>query len=280
MANVNAPAPKSSGGGLKSIFSALVIVIAVIVSILVYIFVLGDGSHFEGGDNANHPLPGDYLGVVYKGGVIVPLLIAIFLIIITFSIERLVTISRAKGKGNLGAFVTKLQGLIKSGRTAEAIAECNKQQGSLANVMRAGLSKFDELEKDHTLEKDEKVLVIQREFEEATALELPMLSKNLVIISTLASIATLVGLIGTVLGMIKAFSALAQAGTPDTVQLSNGISEALINTALGISGSAIAIMMYNLFSSQIDALTYKIDEAGFSLIQTFAAKHEDKVKQA
>lgn len=280
MANVNAPAPKSSGGGLKSIFSALVIVIAVLISILLYIFVLGDGSHFEGGDNANHPLPGDYLGVVYKGGIIVPLLIAIFLIIITFSIERLVTISRAKGKGNLGAFVTKLQGLIKSGRTSEAIAECNKQQGSLANVMRAGLSKFDELEKDHTLEKDEKVLVIQREFEEATALELPMLSKNLVIISTLASIATLVGLIGTVLGMIKAFSALAQAGTPDTVQLSNGISEALINTALGISGSAIAIIMYNMFSSQIDALTYKIDEAGFSLIQTFAAKHEDKVKQA
>lgn len=276
MANVNAAGSQPSGGGLKSIFSSLVIVIALVISFLLYFFVLGDGSHFEGGDNANHPVAGDYLGIVYKGGIIVPVLIAIFLIIITFSIERIVTISRAKGKGNLGAFVTKLQGLIKTGRTTEAIAECNKQQGSLANVMRAGLSKFDELSKDTTLEKDEKVLVIQREFEEATALELPMLSKNLVIISTLASIATLVGLIGTVLGMIKAFSALAQAGTPDTVQLSNGISEALINTALGISGSAVAIIMYNYFSSQIDALTYKIDEAGFSLIQTFAAKHENK----
>lgn len=278
MANVNAGGSQSSGGGLKSIFSSLVIVIALVISFLLYFFVLGDGSHFEGGDNANHPVAGDYLGIVYKGGIIVPVLIAIFLIIITFSIERLVTISRAKGKGNLGAFVLKLQGLIKTGRTAEAIAECNKQQGSLANVMRAGLSKFDELSNDTTMEKDEKVLVIQREFEEATALELPMLSKNLVIISTLASIATLVGLIGTVLGMIKAFSALAQAGTPDTVQLSNGISEALINTALGISGSAVAIIMYNFFSSQIDALTYKIDESGFSLIQTFAAKHEDKNK--
>lgn len=276
MEKVNAAGSSTSGGSLKSIFSSLVILIALVVSFLLYYFVLGDPSHFEGNDVANHPKAGDYLGIVYKGGIIVPILIAIFLIIITFSIERFVTISKAKGKGNLAAFVTKLQNLIKTGRVNEAIAACNQQQGSLANVMRAGLAKFDELDKDTTLEKDEKVLVIQREFEEATALELPMLSKNLVIISTLASIATLVGLIGTVLGMIKAFSALAQAGTPDTVQLSNGISEALINTALGISGSAVAIIMYNFFSTQIDALTYKIDEAGFSLIQTFAAKHDKK----
>lgn len=274
MEKVNAAGSSSSGGSLKSIFSSLVIVIALAVSFVLYYFVLGAPSHFEGNDPANHPKPGDYLGIVYKGGIIVPVLIAIFLIIITFSIERIVTISKAKGKGNLAAFVTKLQGLIKTDRVNEAIAACNQQQGSLANVMRAGLLKFDELDKDQTLEKDEKVLVIQREFEEATALELPMLSKNLVIISTLASIATLVGLIGTVLGMIKAFSALAQAGSPDTIALSNGISEALINTALGISGSAVAIIMYNFFSSQIDALTYKIDEAGFSLIQTFAAKHK------
>lgn len=273
MEKVNATA-SGSGNGLKSIFAALVIVIALIVSFLLYFFVLGHPSHFENGDPSGHPAEGDYLGIIYKGGFIVPILIAILLIIITFSIERFVTISSAKGKGNLTAFVAKLQGLIKSGRTQEAIAACNQQKGSLANVMRAGLLKFDELDADTKMEKDEKVLIIQREFEEATALELPMLSKNLVIISTLASIATLIGLIGTVLGMIRAFAALAQAGAPDTAALSTGISEALINTALGITGSAIAIIMYNFFSSQIDALTYKIDESGFSLIQTFAAKHK------
>jgi biopolymer transport protein ExbB len=99
-----------------------------------------------------------------------------------------------------------------------------------------------------------------------------MLSKNLVIISTCASISTLVGLIGTVLGMIKAFSALAQAGAPDAVALANGISEALINTALGITGSTIAIIMYNYFTTQIDQLTYKIDESGYSLISTFESQ--------
>jgi biopolymer transport protein ExbB len=69
--------------------------------------------------------------------------------------------------------------------------------------------------------------------------------------------------------MIKAFSALAQAGAPDAVALANGISEALINTALGISGSTVAIIMYNYFTTQIDQLTYKIDESGYSLVSTF-----------
>ena len=88
----------------------------------------------------------------------------------------------------------------------------------------------------------------------------------------MASISTLVGLIGTVLGMIKAFSALAQAGAPDAVALANGISEALINTALGITGSTIAIIMYNYFTTQIDQLTYKIDESGYSLVSTFESQ--------
>jgi biopolymer transport protein ExbB len=73
--------------------------------------------------------------------------------------------------------------------------------------------------------------------------------------------------------MIKAFAALATAGSPDAVALANGISEALINTALGISTSAIAIIMYNYFTTKIDGLTYSIDEIGFSLAQTFASKN-------
>ena len=115
-------------------------------------------------------------------------------------------------------------------------------------------------------------IFVQKEFEEATALELPMLSRNLVILSTIASISVLIGLIGTVLGMIRAFAALAQAGAPDALALATGISEALINTAFGITGSTLAIIFYNFFSTKIDAMTYKIDEAGFSLTQTFAAQ--------
>ena len=123
------------------------------------------------------------------------------------------------------------------------------------------------------LEKDQKILAIQKEIEEATSLELPMLEKNLVILATFASVATLMGLLGTGLGMIRAFSAIATAGAPDAVALSTGISEALINTALGIGTSALAIISYNYFTTKIDGLTYGIDEAGFSIAQSFAAKH-------
>jgi biopolymer transport protein ExbB len=82
------------------------------------------------------------------------------------------------------------------------------------------------------------------------------------------------GLLGTVIGMIKAFSALANAGAPDSVQLAAGISEALINTALGIGTSAFAIIFYNFFTTKIDKLTYSIDEAGFTIVNTFAAKNQ------
>jgi biopolymer transport protein ExbB len=84
-------------------------------------------------------------------------------------------------------------------------------------------------------------------------------------------VATLVGLLGTVIGMIKAFAALATAGAPDAVALANGISEALINTALGILTSALAIIAYNYFTSRIDTLTYNIDEAGLSITQNFSS---------
>jgi biopolymer transport protein ExbB len=90
----------------------------------------------------------------------------------------------------------------------------------------------------------------------------------------MASVSTLVALLGTVIGMIKAFSALASAGSPDSVALANGISEALINTALGIGNSALATIMYNVFTTKIDKVTYTIDEAGFTITQQFAASHK------
>ncbi len=121
-----------------------------------------------------------------------------------------------------------------------------------------------------------KTLAIQKDIEEATALEMPMLEQNLTIIATLVSIGTLTGLLGTVFGMINAFAALAASGAASQTALSNSISEALVNTALGISTSAISIVMYNVFTSKIDKLTYAIDETGFSIVQTFAASHKNR----
>ncbi len=140
-----------------------------------------------------------------------------------------------------------------SRQNRRSVEACDKQKGSLANVMKAGLTRYRDLQKDKELEKDQKILSIQKSFEEATALELPMLSRNMVIFSTLASVSVLIGLIGTVLGMIRAFAALAQSGAPDALALSQGISEALVNTAFGITGSTLSILRLTISLSNIDA---------------------------
>jgi biopolymer transport protein ExbB len=260
---------KSTSGGFNFMSAFVAICVALILGIFIYVFILGASSHR---DAEGHAKPGDILGMMHAGGVIVPILIAILIVIVTFSIERLITIARAKGKGNITSFVRTIQTLVSGNQLEEAIAACDKQEGSLANVVRAGVEKLQHINSDNSMDKEAKVVAIQKEIEEATALELPMLSKNLVIISTCATIATLFGLIGTVFGMIRSFAALANAGAPDTTALATGISEALINTAIGIISSVIGIIMYNYFSTRVDAITYSMDEAGFSIVQSVSAK--------
>jgi len=256
---------------LQSVFASSAILIAFAISVYLFITVMGNPVNFEGGNPRGHPMPGNYLGIIYKGGYIVPLLMTCVITIIIFTVERIITLGRAKGRGRLNSFVFRLQSFLAEDKIEDAVVSCDRQRGSLANVMKAGLIRYRDLQKDKELEKDQKILSIQKSLEEASALELPMLSRNMVIFSTLAPVSVLIGLLGTVLGMIRAFAALAQAGAPDALALSTGISEALINTAFGISGSVLAILMYNYFSSMIDKYTFKIDEAGFSLTQTFAA---------
>lgn len=261
-------------GKMSSLFVAIVIPLALLVSILFYNFVLGDPGNFEGGDPLKgHPVdvePAHTFGLIHKGGFIVPILITVNLLVIIFSIERFLTLSRAKGSGRIESFLGNVRQLLSNDQVDDAINACDGQKGSVANVMRSGLEKYKIVLRDANHDKETRLQAVKQELEEATALELPMLSKNMVILSTCASVSTLLGLIGTVLGMIRAFSALATAGTPDATALSTGISEALINTALGITGSAVAIIFFNYFSNRIDAITHGIDEAGFSVSKTLA----------
>ena len=236
----------------SSVFNTLVILVCLGLGILIYWKIMGNPINFEGGNPHGRAMPGNYLGIIYKGGPIVPILMTVILVLLTFVIERFISLSRASGRGSLGKFVKNIQTLLSENKIEEAKAACDKQKGSLANVVKAGLNRYRDLQEDKELPNDQKVLALQKDLEEATALELPMLSKNLVILSTVASISVLIGLIGTVLGMIRAFAALATSGAPDALALATGISEALINTAFGISGSTIAILLYNYFSSKID----------------------------
>src|SRR3954463_2531637 len=221
-----------------------------------------------------HKGPKDALHRIYTGGIIVPLLIGLLLMVITFSIERFLTISKALGKGSIADFIRKVQYHLANRNVDAALAECDKQRGSVANVMKAGLRRYKEMINEGGLDTEQKVMSIQKEVEEATALELPMLQKNLVFLSTITSVGTLVALLGTVIGMIRSFSALGESGGGNAAALATGISEALYNTALGIGTSALALIMYNIFTTKIDSITYGIDESGFTLTQSFASLYK------
>ncbi len=273
-------------GGLNP---AIAIPLLLLLGIGIYLFLFGNPSNFMHPDQFKgaasvalsdveskkiEPLNGSIMGTIYKGGFIVPILITFMLTVKVFAIERALVISKAAGSGNVNNFVLKIRTLLNENRIDEALAECDNQKGTVGNVVKEGLITYKALANDTTMNKEQKMVALNKAIEEATTLEMPMLEKNMMILSTLGTVATLVALLGTVIGMIRAFAALgAGGGTPDAAALSTGISEALINTALGIGTSAIAIIIYNYFTSKIDALTFKIDEISMSIQQSFAAHH-------
>ena len=194
--------------------------------------------------------------------------------VIVLSVERFIAMLSVKGKGNTNKFIAAVKAALEKGDIAGAQALCDKQRGTVASVVSSALIKYSEVEKDDTLSKEQKIEAIKKQLEEAAALEMTSMQQNLPIVATMTTLGTLVGLLGTVLGMIKSFQALATAGAPDSVALSTGISEALVNTAFGIATGALAVISYNYFSNKIDNVTYAIDEVGFCIVNTFAATHK------
>ena len=270
-------------GGLNPF---LVLPLLLVVGICIYLFVFGSPSNFKNeglsgmsvafSDIAAKDLvPKRIIGMVYLGGFIVPVLITFAVTVLVFSLERLFVLNKAEGAGNLEAFVLKIRQLLKENKISEAQEECDKQRGSVGNVVKEALTTYKALSKETTMNREQKMAALSKSIEEATTLEMPMMEKNMSILSTLGTVATLVALLGTVMGMIGAFYALGSGGgTPDAAALSIGISEALINTALGIGTSAIAIIFYNFFTSKIDGMTFKIDEIAMSIQQSFAENHK------
>lgn len=224
-------------------------------------------------DPNNHPLPGNLLGTIYKGGIIVPVIQTLLLTVLVLSIERFFAIRRSRGKGSLTVFIAKIKEALNNNDLHTAQKICDSQKGSVANVVSSGLCKYAQMEQTSTMIMEQKTLALQKETEEATALELPSLEQNLPVIATMTTLGTLMGLLGTVIGMIRSFAALANAGSPDSIALSQGISEALVNTAFGIATGALAVISYNYFTTKIDEITHAIDEISFTIVQTFSTTH-------
>jgi len=275
MADTRTAAPKTSTAGkpknANGFWVNLIIVILCVAAGFGTFTFFGSASNFA---DADKKVPLNFMGNMYHAGYVIALLISMLYITIVFIIERSITLIKAKGRINGGELVRKVQFHLANKNIDAAIAECDKQAGSVGNVMKAGLKKYKEMTTNTELTTDQKVLSIQKEVEEASALELPMLDKNLVFLSTITSSATLLGLIGTVFGMIRAFSAMGTAGAADPTALAIGISEALWNTAIGISTSFIAMIMYNFFTTLNDGIHFSMDEGGFTLTQSFATNYK------
>ncbi|MFH1049690.1 MAG: MotA/TolQ/ExbB proton channel family protein [bacterium] len=258
---------------MKNWFNMTVIILSLIIGMwIIWWIIMGNPSGFVNGELRTEPKPGAVLATIHTGGPLVGILIALIIISITFVFERLLTINKAKGKGNPAIYIKNMIEKLKGGDLESALTECDNQRGSVANVMRAAISRFKEIENDPAFTAEKKITETQRAIDEAMNLETPLLEKNLVILSTVASIATMVGLLGTTIGMIRAFQALALSGTVSATQLSIGISEALYNTAGGLLGAIISIVAFNFFTTKVDNFVYMIDEAILNVTQIFTLR--------
>jgi biopolymer transport protein ExbB len=212
---------------------------------------------------------------IYKGGPLVVLLIMILIMLIVFVVERYLSLYRnAKGKSSVQIFFKKLITLLQNDDYDGAIAACDKQRGTTANVLRAGIERYREVRADKGIDSEKRIQLTQAAIEEANALEGPLLERNLIALSTIASIATMVGLLGTTIGMIRAFAATGnvEGGVIDAQSLATGISEALVNTAGGLISGILGIFFYNFFVNKVDAFNYTTDEATFEVLQILKAK--------
>lgn len=238
--NANAPkgAPKKQSKGFTGIKSGLsVIIVCALIAVAIYLFGFGNISNFKGGVETGYAFsfltpdeislePANLMGTVYKGGFVVPIIWTLLITVVALAIERFFAIRNAYGRTSLVKFVAEIKEALKKNDMAAAQALCDKQRGSVANVVGATLKKYKEMEENTVLTKEQKILSIQKELEEATALEMPMMQENLPIIGSIVTLGTLTGLFGTVLGMIKSFSAMASGdGGADSSALSTGISD-------------------------------------------------------
>ncbi|MFH0930910.1 MAG: MotA/TolQ/ExbB proton channel family protein [Candidatus Zixiibacteriota bacterium] len=211
-----------------------------------------------------------------EGGPLVAVLIALSVMLLAFIIERIFTLRKARGKSSVQSFFKNVIQMLDKGDFNGAIAACDKQRGTTANVLRAGIERYQQLKEGTTSEK--RLSETQRAIEEANALEVPLLERNLIALSTIASIATMVGLLGTTIGMIRAFAATSQrvGGVVDAMMLARGIAEALVNTAGGLFNAIVGIVAYNFFVNKVDAFNYTMDEATYEVLQLLKSKEAEK----
>ncbi len=189
-----------------------------------------------------------------RGGILMIPLILCSIIVLAIVIERAITLRRKKVL--IPEIISVIETIKKPQDINWAISICQKNEGAFANIVQLGLE-------NKALKNDElKELISDQGRQEVRSLE-----KGLVVIETIAGIAPLLGLLGTVVGMIKVFTVISEQGLGQTQALSGGISEALITTVVGLSIGIPSLVLYNYFTDKAENLILDIEKFTSQLLR-------------
>ncbi len=198
-------------------------------------------------------------------GIIVMIVLAFMsMYSIAVMIERLLTYSAAKKQSR--EFAPKVAQILRDRRIDDAIALSSKYKKShLAMVVNAGLQEF----RSHQVSNEipgEIVEATRRALQRAVAVKTAEFKRGLANLATIGSTAPFVGLFGTVIGIVHAFQGLKQAETAGIAAVAGGISEALINTAVGLFVAIPAVWMYNYFTNRLDSYVVEMENSSSELV--------------
>ena len=182
---------------------------------------------------------------------------------LTFIIERLFTFVRSRSRIGTEQFIASIADSLRKENIMEAVSTCEEAGGPLANVLKAGLLRYSQAQiEERDISKEE----IQEAIEEASLLEIPELERNLPVLGTVAVVSPLFGLLGTVTGMISAFTTIALEGTGDPQQLAGGISQALLTTAAGLTVAIPCLIFFQLFDSWVNRHMVEISQVSTEIV--------------
>ena len=206
-------------------------------------------------------------------------LIGVILIIMSMisfgvAIERIYTFAQARKQSKL--YAPQVAKHLKEGRLKDAIAISSSKSyrySHLAKVVLAGLQEYQfQQESGASLSREDLVDTVRRAIQRASALTANDLKKGVASLATIGATAPFVGLLGTVVGIINAFHGIASQGSGGLGAVSAGISEALVETALGLVVAIPAVWFYNYLSGRIDYFNVEMDNSSSELVDYFIKK--------
>jgi biopolymer transport protein ExbB/TolQ len=188
------------------------------------------------------------------------------------AIERIFTYTQARNQSKL--FAPQVAKHLKDGRLKDAIAlASSKNYSHLAKVVLAGLQEYQfQQESQGGLQREDLMDTVRRSIQRASALTASDLKKGVSALATIGSTAPFVGLLGTVVGVINAFQGIGASGSAGIGAVSVGISEALVETALGLVVAIPAVWFYNYLSGRIEYFNVEMDNSSSELVDYFIRK--------